>query len=80
MSKVLLFELNEEGVADLMKSDEMQSLLDQLGAMKASQAGTGYGYAVHVHENRAVANIFPNDAESAHDNYENNTLLKIIGG
>lgn len=79
MSKVL-FMLNEDGVAELMKSSEMQSLLDQLGAMKAAQAGNGYSYAVHVHENRAVTNIFPNDAESAHDNYENNTLLKIIGG
>ena len=53
MSKVL-FTLNEDGVADLMKSSEMQSILDQLGAMKAAQAGNGYSYAVHVHENRGL--------------------------
>ena len=79
MSKVV-FELNEDGVRELMKSDEMKSILDQLGAQKAAQAGAGYSYAVHDFQKRSAANIFPNDEESARDNYENNTLLKVIGG
>lgn len=73
------FELDGEGVADLMKSSEMQGILNELGAQKASQAGNGYDYDVHVHQVRAVANIFPDTEEAAQDNYENNTLLKVVG-
>ena len=32
------FELNEDGIQELLKSKEMQSLLEQLGAQKAAQA------------------------------------------
>lgn len=79
MSKVR-FELNEEGVRELLQGAAMQSLLGSLASQKAAQAGSGYKSAVHVFTRRAVAHIFPGDAESAHDNYENNTLLKTIGG
>lgn len=78
MSKT--FELNEDGVRELLQSDEMQTILGELARSKAAQAGPDYGSEVHVYSKRAVANIFPASAEAAHDNYENNTLLKVIGG
>ena len=71
-------EINDAGVQELLKSSEMQSLLDSYGAQKAAQAGEGYDHAVHVHQKRAVANVFPATKEAAHDNYENNTLLKVV--
>ena len=80
MSKKVTFELNRKGVADLMKSQEMQTILNQLGNQKATQAGDGYKSDVHVYQKRAVAQIYPGDRESGLDNYENNTLLKIING
>ena len=80
MSKKVKFELNRKGVADLMKSPEMQTILSGLGNTKAAQAGDGYKSQVHVYKNRAVAQIFPTDFESTNDNYENNTLLKVISG
>lgn len=79
MSKVR-FVLNKQGVSELMKSSEMQAILKTAGAQKASSAGPGYDSEVHVFKKRAVANIFPGDSESAIDNYENNTLVKVIGG
>lgn len=74
------FVLNKAGVSELMKSGEMQSILETAGAQKASQAGSGYESEVHVFKKRAVAHLYPGDFESAHDNYENNTLVKVIGG
>ena len=73
------FELNREGVGELLKSSEMQSILGELGQMKAAQAGEGYDSEVHVYSKRAVVNIFPATGEAARNNYTNNTLEKVIG-
>lgn len=80
MSSKFRFKLNRKGVSELMKSDEMQEILEQLGDSKARQAGSGYESDVHVYKKRAVAQIYPTDYESSQDNYENNTLRKVIGG
>lgn len=72
-------ELNSEGIKELLKSEDMQSILSQYGADKARMAGTGYASEVHVFKRRAVVNIFPDTAEANKDNMENNTLLKVIG-
>lgn len=80
MSKsIVKFELNKDGVAELMKSAEMKDVLTGYASDKANSAGAGYSYEVKEGKKRAYANIFPADAESAKDNYENNTLLKVIG-
>ena len=73
------FEPDYEGIGKLLKGSEMQGLLERLAEQKAAQAGDGYDSAVHVHQKRAVANIFPSTEEAAQDNYENNTLLKVVG-
>lgn len=82
MSKKFTFELNEKGVAELLKGPEMQGVLAKVAAQKTAQAGPGYAYDVHAKGgyNRAVAHIYPADKESGLDNYENNTLLKVISG
>lgn len=73
------FELNSQGVQELLKGAEMQSILSDLASSKASAAGAGYQAEVHVFSKRAVANIYPTDFKSAQDNYNNNTLLKVVG-
>lgn len=78
MSKKVEIVLNNDGIQQLLKSSEMQAILSGYGKQKAGQAGNGYDSEVHVHSKRAVANIFPADAEAAKDNYTNNTLLKVI--
>ena len=65
---------------DIMKSAEMQSYLGEAGAQVAARAGDDYGYRVHVADYVAIVNIYPDSKEAAKDNYENNTLLKALGG
>jgi len=77
MSKVRI-ELDDAGVQAILKGPEMQEILKEYGQQKATQAGDGYNYAVHVHQKRAVANIYPDSKEAAQDNYDNNTLLKVV--
>lgn len=72
-------ELNEAGIQELLKSPEMQSILDGFGKQKAAQAGPGYESEVHVYQKRAVVNIYPASYEAIQDNYKNNTLLKVVG-
>lgn len=72
-------ELNNEGIQALLKSPEMQSVLSNIGRQRANAAGTGYGSSVHVFQKRAVAHIYPITYEAKQDNYENNTLLKVVG-
>lgn len=78
MAKGFKFVLNSEGVRELLQSDEMQQILAEKGAQKAAQAGDGYDSLVKVHSKRAVAYIHPSTPEAEQDNFENNTLLKVI--
>ena len=78
MSKFELV-LNDQGIQELLKGPEMQSILGQIGREKAAAAGPGYRSDVHVFQKRAAVHIFPGDYESAQDNYENNTLIKVVG-
>lgn len=71
--------LNDAGIQALLKSPEMQSILGEIGRQKANAAGNGYESEVHVYQKRAAVNIFPTTWESSKDNYENNTLLKVVG-
>ena len=78
MSKKFKFKLNGAGVRELLQSGAMRNVLSSEASRKASQAGTGYSSAVHIGQKRAYANVFPDTEEAAHDNYENNTLEKVI--
>lgn len=78
MSKVDV-KLNDDGIQALLKSAEMQSILSNLAREKAAAAGPGYGSEVHVFSKRAVAHVFPASKEAAKDNYQNNTLIKVVG-
>jgi hypothetical protein len=73
------FELNINGLRELMKGPEMQAALQEAGDAVASAAGGDYGVRVHVADYVAIANVFPDSQEAAKDNYENNTLLKALG-
>ena len=73
------FELDINGLRELMKGPEMQAALQDAGDAVASYAGGDYGVRVHVADYVAIANVFPESKEAAKDNYENNTLLKALG-
>lgn len=78
MSKFELV-LNDAGIQALLKGPEMQGILADIGRQRANAAGDGYESTVHVFQKRAAVNIYPTTYEAAQDNYENNTLLKVVG-
>jgi len=76
MSKGFRFELDRKGVGQLLKSREMQEVLASYAGQVANAAGEGYD--VYVGRTRANVSVATEAAEQ--DNYENNTLLKALGG
>jgi hypothetical protein len=78
MSKVK-FELNLPGLNELMKSPEMCAILEESGSTVAMTAGAGYASRVHQASFVAIANVYPDTAQAAKDNYDNNSLLKALG-
>lgn len=73
------FELNLPGLNELMKSDEMVSILEEAGAQVANAAGSEYAHRVHQGSFVAICNVYPDSKEAAHENFEENTLLKALG-
>ena len=74
-----MIELNSAGIQELLKSPAMQGILANIGREKAAAAGDGYRSDVHVFQKRAVAHVYTASERAMRDNYENNTLLKVVG-
>lgn len=78
MSNVI-FELNSEGVRELLQSQEMQNALQEIATDIQSKCGADYATDVQVMQTRAIASVYTDNAEALKDNSENNTLLKALG-
>lgn len=83
MPKVKI-ELNQSGIISLFKSAEVQSYIQGVGEKVASQAtgmsgGKAYAARTDSASFTAITNVFPDSPEAAHDNFKNNTLLKVAG-
>ena len=72
------FELNRAGVAELMKSAEMQRVLQRHATRIKNRSGAGYEQDIYVGRNRANARVWPETQQARRDNYENNTLLRSV--
>lgn len=76
MSKV--FELNLPGLNALMKSSEMQRILNGHAQRLRAKAGDGYEVeSAHPISFVAIAAVRTGDRESRLDNARNNTLEKL---
>ena len=82
MGKVKI-ELNPAGIAELFKSPEMREELQQVGDSVAAKAmglsGKAYAASTHNAGFTAISNVYPDSRGAAHDNFQNNTLLKAAG-
>ena len=83
MANKIKFKLNKAGIIELFTSPQVNAWLQQVGDSVADRAesmasvpGAEYGARAHNAGRTAIVNIFPANKEAAHDNYENNTLLK----
>lgn len=72
------FKLNGHGVAELMKSDAMQSVLSKHASAIRSRCGDGYEQDIYVGKNRANAMVSADSFEARRDNMKNNTILKAV--
>lgn len=75
------FKLNLSGLNALMKSAEMQAVLNSAASQIASAAGSGYEVeTAHPISFVAIAAVHARTYEARRKNSENNTLLKAAGG
>ena len=72
------FELNRKGVAELMKSDGMQAVLNDHASAIRNRCGNGYEQDIFVGKNRANAMVSAGTVKAKKDNSNNNTLLKAV--
>ena len=79
MAKKVQVELNDRGVIDLFRSQEVVDWLDSVGKRVANAAGTGYAVDAHKAGFTAIANVYADSKESARNEYKNNNLIKAIG-
>lgn len=74
------FKFNLKGLNELMKSGEMQRILNSAAKQIASAAGDGYEVEeAHNISFIAIASVNAATYEAIRDNSENNTLLKAAG-
>lgn len=78
MSNKKGFVLNHGGVAELMKSSAMQSVLERKASAIRNRCGTGYKQDIYVGKNRANAMVSADSSEARRDNMKNNTILKAV--
>lgn len=74
------FELNKEGVGELLKSEEMQEVLKSYAKQVARNAGPGFEPTTYVGKTRANVSVRVEAVteQAEQDNYENNTLLRSL--
>lgn len=70
--------LNGAGVGALLKSKEIQNILNQEATKIRSRCGPGYEQDRHVGKTRANAMVYPKTYQAKKDNLRNNTLLKAV--
>ena len=77
------FKLNRAGVRELLKSAEAQNICMQQANMvlsRASASSDGYVVETRNYPERSGAAVRTDTSKARKDNYDNNTLLKAIGG
>lgn len=79
MAKKVKFELNLQGLNELMKSAPMQAALQEAGDAVAQAAGDGFAARTDVINYVAITNVYADTNEAKKKNLEDNALLKGVG-
>ena len=76
------FVLDKKGVGELLRSEEIQSLLDTYGQQVQANTRRAEDYQTQVSDGKVRANVVIRciNSTSLKDNLKNNTLLKALGG
>ena len=79
MAKVEI-KLNRGGIGQLLKSQEMMNVVTKQAYSAQSKLSDGYEVSYRKDKTRVVAAIKATSPEAIRENYENNTILKVLKG
>lgn len=77
MSK-MKFKLNRQGVSQLLKGQEMMSIVEKQASNIQSRCGDGFATDSHVGRNRVNAMVYADTIPAKRRNNRENTLLKAM--
>lgn len=80
MSKKFDLKLNGAGVRELLKSQEVQSLIIDKATEIRNRCGDGYEQDIRVGKLRARAMVWADTNKAKNENAKNNTILKAVKG
>ena len=72
------FKLNYKGVGELMKSEAMQTVLNEYATSIKNRCGDGYEQDIYIGKTRANAMVSATTYQARRDNLKNNTILKAV--
>ena len=72
------FELNKDGVAELMKSPEMMVICKGYADNALGRLGDGYEVSTYTGKTRVNASIKAVTREAMKEQYEDNSILKAL--
>jgi len=72
------FELNYEGVGELLKSSEMMRICEGYANKARSQLGEGYKVSSHTGKTRVNVSVSAQTYAARQENAENNSILKAV--
>ena len=79
MAKVK-FELNREGVRDLLRSKEMMNVCQEYANNALGKLGDGYEVTTHTGTNRVNAEVAAVTAAAKKENLSDNSIIKAVFG
>lgn len=79
MAKVR-FELNREGVRDLLRSKEMMDVCQEYANNALGKLGDGYEVTTHTGTNRVNAQVAAVTYAAEKENLSDNTIIKAVFG
>lgn len=74
------FELNYEGVGQLLKSEEMKNICKSYADAAVRKLGDGYSVSTYTGTTRVNASVRAETFEARKENSQNNTILKAVYG
>ena len=78
MANKVKFVLNRAGVAELMKSAEMVSILNEYASSAVSKLGNGFGSSTHIGKTRANVQVKAETPHAYFSNRKHNSILKAV--
>lgn len=79
MAKVK-FELNRDGVRELLRSKEMMDICSEYANNALGRLGDGYEVTTHTGANRVNAEVAAQSFSAKRENLKSNTILKAVFG